>query len=300
MQLGITTDFLRGTGKPEKYLRLIADAGFTHINWCHQWNTDFIYSRSEITRIGRWLKEYGLQLQDIHASAGVEKLWFSGDEYARRAGVELITNRIRMFAQLGGTGALALHGPSRMRLFKWDNSNVPQEMLMARRSMDELMPVLEKYQAVIAIENMRNDFFECIEVFTAAYPEKHLGITYDSGHGNYGYGRGTSCLERNKSRLKALHLNDNDGTLDRHQTPFYGTVDWEKLAAIIAGSAYSGPLSFELSMRYMPHFTPGIKEQPEEKIREFLTDAREKCAKVAEFYRKFKAVAGSASGNCAE
>ena len=135
---------------------------------------------------------------------------------------------------------------------------------------------------------MANDFFEAIEQITAAYPADRIGITYDSGHGNYGYARGLQHLEKHKDRLKILHLHDNDGTLDSHQTPFSGTVDWEKLTGIIARSSYSGPLSFELSMRFMPFFNPGLKEQPEEKIREFLADAREKCAKVVEMYQKHR------------
>ena len=128
MQLGINTDYLHSTGSPEKYLRLAAEAGFTHIHWCHQWNTDFLYSSHEIGQIGQWLKTYGLQLQDIHASAGMEKAWYGLDEYIRRSGVELIINRIEMFDRLGGTGGLALHTPCIRRVYKVDNSKFPQYM----------------------------------------------------------------------------------------------------------------------------------------------------------------------------
>ncbi len=287
MQIGINTDFLKSTGSPEKYLRFIAEAGFTHIHWCHQWDTDFLYSSHEIKQIGKWLKTYGLQLQDIHASAGMEKAWYELDEYIRKSGVELIINRIEMFSGLGGTGGLALHSPCFRRVYKADNSKLPQYMQSVKRSLDELMPVLEKHHAVIAIENMANDFFETIEELTAAYPADKIGITYDSGHGNYGYARGLQHLEKNKDRLKVLHLNDNNGTIDSHQLPFYGTVDWEKLTGIIAGSSYSGPLSFEVSMRYMPDFfNPGLKEQPDEMTRKFLVEAYRKCSGVADLYQK--------------
>ncbi|OPY68015.1 MAG: hypothetical protein A4E63_02134 [Syntrophorhabdus sp. PtaU1.Bin050] len=75
MKLSVTTDYTRDTGDPSPYLRRIADAGFSHIHWCHRWCTDFMYSKSEIDQIKRWLREYGLQVLDLHATAGRKKNW---------------------------------------------------------------------------------------------------------------------------------------------------------------------------------------------------------------------------------
>ena len=78
--LSITTDYANiDKGNPSPYLRRIADAGFTHIHWCHHWNTDIVYSCPEIEQISRWLDEYGLELLDLHASVGPEKNWFSAN-----------------------------------------------------------------------------------------------------------------------------------------------------------------------------------------------------------------------------
>ncbi len=68
MNIAMATDFNGSTGKAETSLRLIAEAGFTHLHWCHQWCTDYLYSDSEIEQIGLWLKKYGLKLLDIHGS----------------------------------------------------------------------------------------------------------------------------------------------------------------------------------------------------------------------------------------
>ena len=62
--------FLTSRLSPEKYLRLIGEAGFTHLHWCHQWNTDYLYSTYEIAQCKKWLQEYGLKLLDIHGSMG--------------------------------------------------------------------------------------------------------------------------------------------------------------------------------------------------------------------------------------
>jgi hypothetical protein len=71
--LSETTSYMKSTGSPEPYLRRIAETGFSHIHWGHQWDTDFIFSKGEIEEIRRWLKDFGLQMLNLHGSAGVEK-----------------------------------------------------------------------------------------------------------------------------------------------------------------------------------------------------------------------------------
>ena len=98
--LSITTDYVQDFGSPGPYLKRIAEAGFSHIHWCHHWHTDFVYSDPEVDQIAAWMHDYSLQLCDLHASAGVEKSWTSSREYERLAGVELVKNRIAMAARL--------------------------------------------------------------------------------------------------------------------------------------------------------------------------------------------------------
>ncbi len=104
MRLSVTTDFFKSRGEPQSDLKAIAEAGFTDVHWCHQWNTDFLYSKWEIDQIGQWLQEYNLRLLDLHGSIGQEKSWSSPAEYERQSGLELVRNRIAMTAQLGGAG----------------------------------------------------------------------------------------------------------------------------------------------------------------------------------------------------
>jgi len=290
MDIAINTDFLGGTGSPEPRLKAIAEAGFTHLHWCHQWNTDFLYSRSELKQYAKWFQEFGLQLLDIHGSAGKEKCWCSPVEYERQAGVELVINRVVMLHELGGTGSLMMHIPAFADREGFDRTVVMPRFEALKRSLDELVPVLEKYSVRIAVENGFSDTFETIGMLMKDYPEKYLGITYDSGHGNIAEGKGLDRLEPLKGRLQALHLNDNDSSGDQHQPPFYGTVDWQRMAKILADSSYKGrPLSFELAMRCTPFYEKELeRDQKPEKIRAFLADAHERCEKVVKLYEETK------------
>lgn len=231
--LSLTTDYAQDTGDPEPYLRRIADAGFSHIHWCHQWNTDFLYSRWEVEQVAQWLADYGLRLLDLHGSAGNEKKWAAPQEYRRLAGVELVRNRIEMTARLGGE-VVIMHVPS------------DPESVEVRRSLDELEPVAKANGVRIAIEN---GSFPAIARLLGEYRPDYLGLCYDSGHGNIGDTAGLDHLETLKGRLISVHLHDNDGSSDQHRLLFTGTVDWPRLARIVAQSAYAKCVSMELSMR---------------------------------------------------
>ncbi|MBA4388020.1 MAG: hypothetical protein C0404_08570 [Verrucomicrobia bacterium] len=262
VQLSITTDYRADTGNPEPYLRRIADAGFTHVHWCHHWNTDFVYSMAEISRIGEWLSELGLKLLDLHGSVGPEKNWFSGREYERLAGVELVRNRIEMTARLGGD-AVVMHTP-----------NEPGSDPL-RRSLDEIRGYAAERKVRLAIENGR---FEAIRPLLKEYGPEYVGICYDSGHGNMDAG-GIDELRLVKDRLICIHLHDNDGTADQHKPLFSGSVHWPALARIVAESSYKKPVSMECSMR-----NAGFEEETAFLDHAFRTGAR--FARMVEDERK--------------
>lgn len=259
-ELSITSDFVISEGDPSPYLRKIAEAGFTHVHWCHHWRSDFLYSRSEIDQIGRWLKEYGLRLNDVHGSEGVEKFWYSRHEYARVAGVELVKNRLEFAARLGGD-AIVMHAYPRSK--DPAEAGLYDELLgQMRRSLDELQPLAIELGVRIAIENLIDfagvksgavsaedaiDNFDLIETLFSEYPPEYLGLCYDSGHAHLGYDR-MERLDAVKDRLCVLHLHDNDGTSDAHRLPFQDTIDWSRLAGLIAASPYDKPLSFEVTI----------------------------------------------------
>lgn len=261
MQLSITTDYVRDQGDPEPYLRRIADAGITHLHWCHHWRSDFLYADSEIEQMARWFAEYGLFLNDVHGSEGVEKFWYSSKEYARLAGVELVKNRIDFAERLGANVVIMHIYPDTVEPALQPYNEIAWTQL--RRSLDELQPYALERGVRIAAENLidfpaveagavslaeASDNFGRIADLFELYPPEYLGVCYDPGHGNLGRDR-MSELDRLKDRLIALHLNDNDGEGDQHRLLFSATVDWSRLAGIIATSGYPHkPMSMELSI----------------------------------------------------
>jgi sugar phosphate isomerase/epimerase len=250
VNLSITSDYIKEKGNPEPYLEKISRAGFTHIHWCHHWNTDFIFSQWEIDQIGRWLNDFGLKLNDLHATAGVEKSWGSLLDFQRKSGVDLILNRIRMAAALD-SDVIILHTPREP-----EDKNLKEQFLtQIRHSLDDIQPEAQKHCVKIALENLIHDNWSLLQNLYSQYDSDFLGLCYDSGHGNV-TGNGLDQLESLKHRLISVHLHDNDGTADQHRLIFDGTVDWERLANIMSRSTYQKPVNMEVEI----HNT-GIKEE---------------------------------------
>jgi sugar phosphate isomerase/epimerase len=258
--LSITTDYQSSQGDPLPSLRAIAEAGFTHIHWCHQWNTDFIYHPSEIKQIAQWLRDLGLTLADTHGSEGKEKFWYSPQEYARLAGIELVKNRIDFTAELGGD-AVVMHAypeTAYPELAQFNGLIFDQ----LRRTLDELQPYARERGIKIALENLIDfagvqagavraaeavDNFDLILRVYAHYGPEYIGFCYDSGHAILGRNR-MDRLAPLMERLCVLHLHDNDGQGDLHLLPFAGAVDWGLAAQLIAASPYEKPISYEVSI----------------------------------------------------
>ncbi len=229
--LSLTTDYATDKGDPSPYLRRIAEHGFTHIHWCHQWNTDFVYTEPELAQIEVWLDGFGLKLLDLHGSCGPEKNWCAPKEWERLAGVELVKNRIAMTSRLGG-GVVIMHIPGE-----------PGSEPLAR-SLDALEEFTKERGVRIAVENGK---FDAIRHVLSQYGPDYVGLCYDSGHGNMGRD-GLDNLDTLKDRLISVHLHDNDGQSDLHNPLFSGTVDWLRLARIMAESSYRKCVSMEVTM----------------------------------------------------
>jgi len=229
----ITTDYFTDIGDPVPYLEKISEAGFSHIHWCHEWSTDHIYSDDEIEKIKKKLSDLDLKVLDIHASYGVETSWGALDEDQRRAGVDLVKNRIDMADKLY-SGVIIMH--------------TPEYIDSIRKSLDELRPYAKSRNIKIAIENIKN--FPVVDKYFSDYSSDFLGLCYDSGHGNLEK-NSYEWLDKFKDRLISIHIHDNDGKRDLHQIPFAGTVEWERLAKILARSSYGKCVSLETSIHNM-------------------------------------------------
>lgn len=265
LQLAIATDFIGENAKievTEDILRRIAEAGFSHIHWCFEWDGDYIYSVYEMQQIKEWMLKYGLKAKALHASKGsgrnvnrvdghYRKDYTSDLEYNRKAGVELIKNRIALAACIGATEiVLHLYVP---HMTIRQQPDLKEEFYShVYQSFDELEPYCKEKGVRICLENlfdMPADFMtEQLDRLFAKYSPEFLGFCYDTGHANMVWRtEAANVIRHYKDRLFAVHIHDNSGVCDFHQIPGLGIIDWDTIMGVIAESPYELPLTMELA-----------------------------------------------------
>jgi sugar phosphate isomerase/epimerase len=219
----------------EDQIRKIAEAGFTHVQWIHDWYGEYLYSPSEMFQARDVLREYNLIAHTLHGPEGGERGFYdqgcwvptphlrctkirkdftSTNRYLRLAGADLIKNRIDLCSCIGAD-TLVLHMQLPYETFRKNPQDKADYYTAVYRSFDELEEYAKAAGVRIAVENLfliPNELAdENFDRLFNRYPEDYMGLCYDSGHAtlswldNYYY-----YLEKYNQRLFAVHLQDSD------------------------------------------------------------------------------------------
>lgn len=86
---------------------------------------------------------------------------------------------------------------------------------------------------------------ELIELVDALGSEL-VGICWDTGHAHIQRLKQGEALRAIGKRLKATHIQDNNGESDQHLLPFYGTIDWREVVGALYEIGYEGDFTYEI------------------------------------------------------
>ena len=124
------------------------------------------------------------------------------------------------------------------------------------RSLDELLPLAEKLDVTIALENLVRPLSTADDLisYLRKYASPHLGVCLDVGHANLKE-RGANhpesevpaawevaglpvrweqnIAERLQPYIVNCHVHDNYGAGDDHNLPGVGTIDWKRIVPIL-------------------------------------------------------------------
>lgn len=137
----------------------------------------------------------------------------------------------------------------------------------ARRNLDyfaSLIPLAKECGVVVCMENLYEvvggrlvegpcsdpaEAARWLDCLNQTAGEERFGFCLDTGHLNLTKREPGKYIAALGSRIKALHLHDNNGREDLHQIPYTFSegegVDWEEVLAGLARAGYRGALSFE-------------------------------------------------------
>lgn len=255
----------------EKGYKMIREAGFDGIDW----NIDGAWSGAEVKKkiLKHCIFEDSLEEIQAHYKEELDAIHKNGlkilqahapfpayvpdfpefNEYAIR-----IYQQCIRFCDSVGVKNLVVHGIS---LFLDDYSQTPESVReMNYHLYESLIPVLQETNVTVCLENLFTHHGSQIIEGTCSVPEDAIqyidnlnkkagkecfGLCLDTGHLNLlGKNQGT-YIRALGSRIKALHVHDNNGDTDSHLAPYTGTIIWKDVIQGLKDVNYSGDFNFE-------------------------------------------------------
>ena len=237
----------------KSYFELVKQAGFDGvILW---WGND--YGDADYRDNPSLARSVGLIVENVHLPfADINNLWLDNLD-----GDTLFSNSMRWVDDCVNFDipTFIFHLSS--------GDNPPPFNNLGLNRVKSIVEKAEKHDIHIAFENLRK--VEYLEYVLSQVDSPYAGFCYDSGHHAHRSPH-VDLLMKYGSRLKALHLHDNDGTEDQHLLPFDGIVDWSKTMCDIAKTGYMGAVTLEV----------GIERYKELQQNDFLQLAFERGKKL--------------------
>lgn len=253
MPASLSTKVFRRNAPLRENLHCVRAAGFTHLHFAHMWKARDYVTRENEEEWMHALADCGMQVLDAHGCHPKDVDLDSDVAENREAAVAQLIHRIQLTHRLGGD-AVVYHVPTR-RVAE------PRHIHYLLEGVKKVEDTARELGICIAMENHyipENDK-SALETVFEAFDADFIGFTFDPGHALIS-GNTDWILRTCGSRLRILHLNDNDGKGDRHWLPFdpEGKADWPRIMRFIAESPYDKPLQLEINLnldRYGDHDT---------------------------------------------
>lgn len=249
MEKGIWTGYFPEM-PPEEAVALLARHGWRRLDLSTH-HSEALAWRGRPDAVGgqfrRFCDDLGVELPQAHLDLRVDIA--RADRAARRQDIEELKRWLELYAVLGVRAAV-LHPGGRDCC---DPVPLSAELFEANReSLAELASHAARGPTVICLENGPSAG-ELLRLVQAAGPEE-LGICLDTGHLGFMRRLAGSAAQseydfiREAGRfLKAVHVDDNDGSGDRHFFPFDGgSVDWAGVMHGLRDVGYDGLFGLEV------------------------------------------------------
>ncbi len=231
---------------PEEKIGCFLDAGLR----CAELSDEdgaLLLERGEPARVGRELREFA----DARGFSFPQGHLFLTVDVCEAGSVEVLKRWLELFESVGVRSAV-LHASG--------GAELTTEERFERRvaAIAKLADFVKGSGLTICLENLCGEgnprtAEDLLALIDAAGGSEELGICLDTGHLNVVRRKyGVDATQRGfiltaGSRLKALHIADNDGSSDQHQLPFArGNVNMREVVAALREVGYDRLFNFEI------------------------------------------------------
>ena len=216
----------------------LGDAGFGLIEiFCARQHLDWT-NKAQIAELGHWFRDSKMKLHALHAPVFSDDVWGrTGPNAVLNIAEPVKARRIAMVDEIKRAIEVAETVPCRYVI---QHVGIPGDEYDERKldaafsSLDELSLFARQRGAEVLLENLpgRLASSERLVLFLEM-THLRLGFCFDTGHAHLEDGV-LPALERLQTRVRSVHLSDNDRKSDQHLAPGAGSIDWRALAAPLA------------------------------------------------------------------
>lgn len=205
----------------------IKNAGFKNV-FLEWYDEDWEISQEEQLR---YVKEKGLNIVFAHLGyQGINNLWIEEDTGI----VERYKKDIKDCAD-NGIPMICMHLTSK--------TEAPMYGEAGLRRLQEICDYAESLGVKVAFENTKIKGY--LDYVIDNIKNSNVGICYDSGH-VHAHFDDEFDFDKFKGRIFAVHLHDNDGSVDEHLLPFEGTIDWDNVISKLKENGFEGYTTLEI------------------------------------------------------
>ena len=250
MKLSLNTSVPARVFGLRKTVEIMADAGFTALDFSafdEEFHTD-AHDRAFYEEIRKAAEDKGLCFNQAHAPFASS---FADEQQTEKRFAEIVTSM--KHASYLGVPHIVVHPCQHLT---YDEPGVPDALF--EMNMDfyrRLIPYCEEYNIKVAVENMWQ-YPKMISHSTCSRPEEfvrymdgldsHFVACLDIGHAVLVREKPDDLIRAlGKKYLQCLHVHDVNGIEDSHTLPYYGIVNWDRVAEALADIDYTGDLTYE-------------------------------------------------------
>ncbi len=255
-----TSVICSGLDKPEEFLhrlQLIAEAGFDAIDLNLQEKAVRLIMDSDeamavADRVRAQVEASGIEIGQCHApynpyefkhpEAGPRVIHYvkKSFPFAKRLGVKDVV--VHPMRPRDSTDPLYKHPET---FYEWNVSMYTEMVEMANEAgltlcTENLFSVTEQRTAIHGFTSSAEDIISLMDAVPG------LCVCFDIGHAKLVGLDPTDTVRAFGSRLKLLHLHNNDGVWDLHVSPFeLSPIDWEKFGRALKEIGFTGNINLE-------------------------------------------------------
>lgn len=209
---------------------LIKAAGFSHVMlW---WGDEYIEQDGPKEAQPDIFRKAGLEIESVHLPfANINELW--RDNAEGEAVFRYLYTCLEECAE---------HGLLTAVLHVSQGNNPPPFSEVGARRFQALADIAERRGVTLALENLRR--LDYLDYVFGMVQSDALAFCYDSGHDLLYASAPYLMIDMYGSKLKAVHLHDNEGVFDEHLIPGQGRVEWPLVKAKL-DKYYAGPYMLE-------------------------------------------------------